>query len=35
MKEIIFELNKMKVTIRNPLQINQEKLKNLNPMKIS
>ena len=34
-KKIIFELNKMKVIIRNPLQINQGKLKNLEPMKIS
>ena len=35
MKEIIFELKKMKVIIRNPLQINQGKLKNLKLMIIS
>ena len=34
-KEIIFELNKMKVTIMNPSQINQGKLKTLKSMKIS
>ena len=35
LKEIIFELNKMKATIRNPSQINQGKLTTLKPMKIT
>ena len=35
LKEMIFELNKMKVTISNLIQINQGKLKHLTPRKTS
>ena len=35
LKEMIFELNKMKITISNIIQINQGKLKHLKPTKTS